>query len=474
MQQGYTLDNFFADFEATIYNNKPRYSFQELFSINFVKYDAKRIASLQLSIQQFDDNMISELIDKNAIIKKISWPAFENFIQCYLICIRDLDPWSIINSIDLMISVFECQSFLFNPKNNVHERITKQMISYFEESMSLMIPLSTFIDIESMHIHNRINDFPRLTYISTILLKSLNNMRSKPDLNNSDNIDIIKLLFDISTNLCNVYYKIGSPMLCANVFSNINILNLNRKFVSKSRLIKLRFIMGKYYLHQSNFLQSFVHLNACYRSLQLNSCPISNITRILKYLIPVGLIVGKVTDVNKLRALMRNRALTEIDSFKLNTILNIYEPLIESYKSGNFFEVYKNISNNEKYWKSIGLWIAMLQRLRILIFRNLLYQIWKLSNSNLNYELIRIGLTESLKGSEQLNAVYQIKNDISESIDDIFIDNLLSALTSSGYLKMKITADRNTILSKKDTFPDIFTVISGRFTTNPREAWLDN
>lgn len=474
MQQSYNLDHFFSDFDATINNNRPRFSFQELFSINFVKYDAKRIADLQLSIQQLDDKMISDLIEKNTTIKKISWPAFENFIQCYLICIRDLDPWSIINSIDLMISVFESQSFLFNPKNNIHERITKQMIPYFEESMSLMIPLSSFIDIESMHIHNRINDFPRLTYISTILLKALNNMRSKPDLNNSDNINIIGLLLDTSTNLCNVYYKIGSPMLCANVFSNINILNLNKRFISKSRLIKLRFVMGKYYLHQSEFLQSFIHLNACYKTLQLDLCPISNITRILKYLIPVGLIMGKVADINKLRTLTRNRALNENDYDKLNTILNIYEPLIESYKSGNFFGVYRSISNNEKYWKTIGLWIAMLQRLRILIFRNLLFQIWKFSNSNLNYEFIRTGLKESLKGIEQLNVVYQIKNDINEPIDDIFIDNLLAALTSSGYLKMKITADRNTILSKKDTFPDIFTVISGRFTANPREAWLDN
>lgn len=474
MSVNYNMDIFFQDLDAVINNNRPRILFEELFSINFVKYDPSRIASLQLSLQQFDNNTLSSIVEKNNTINKVSWPSFENFVYRYLLCIRDLDPWSVLNSIDLMISVFECQSFLFNPKIPVHQRICKQLIPLFEESMSLMIQLASFIDIESMHINNRSDNYPRLTHISTILMKALNNMRSTPDLNDSRNIDMIGLLIDTSTNLCNVYYKIGSPPLCNNVFSNVNILSLNKNLISKSRLVKLRFIMGKFYAHQGYFRQAYHHLNACFTLLRLETCPVSNIFRILKYLIPVGLLVGKVADINKVNfMLMNNRIQNEEDRIKLKILVDIYSPLIINYKTGNFHGAYKSISNNENYWKNIGLWIPMLQSLRVPIFRNLLYQIWKSSGETLSFETIRIGLHESLRGMPQLKPVYQFRNNPHDPIDDEFIENVIAGVINCGYSKMKITAEAQIILSKKDTFPEMFEVVCGRYYTSPREAWLD-
>ncbi|GAV29189.1 hypothetical protein PMKS-002671 [Pichia membranifaciens] len=475
MQQGYTLVTFFSDLDATINQKGQRRTFEELFSINFVKYDASRIASLQLEIYQLSDKEISSLIDNNPTVKRISWPAFENFVLNYLICIRDLDPSSVIRSIDLMIAVFECQSILFNPKSAFHDQICKQAIPYFEESMALMIPLSKFIDIESMHIHNRNSDYPRLTHISTILLKALNNIRSTPDLNDKLNVDKINLLFHISTNLCNVYYKIGSPILCANVFSNVNILNLNRRYINLSSLVTFRFIMGKYYAHQSNFMVSFHHLSACLKSITIDNCPMSNILIILKYIIPVGLIVGKVADISRIKAwLLDNGAQNNDEASKLNALLNIYEPLAYNYKVGNFYGVYKCISDNEAYWKHIGLWIPMLQRLRIPIFRNLAHLLWKMNGGNLTSGMLKTGLRVSMQGMETLSTAYQVKEDNYLEVDDLFVDNILASIVFNGFLKMKMNADRTLYFSKNDIFPDMYTVLSGRFPTNPREAWLDN
>lgn len=464
----------FQDLGALVNNRNPRYSFPELFSLNFVKYNPNRVASLQLSLQEHDDNSLSNMIENNKIMKKISWPAFENFLLKYLICIRDLDPWSVINSIDFMIAVFESQSMILNPKNEMHDRICKLTLPHYKESMALIIPLCTLIDVESMHIHNRTSDYQRLTHISTILLKSLNNIRSTPDLNDVSNIDKISLLFEISTNLCHVYYKIGSPILCSNVFSNVNILSLNKRFIPMSSLLKFRFVMGKYYAHQSNFMSAYHHLNSVYRSLQLETCPIRNVVVLLKYLIPVGLIVGKVTNIDKIRQLlMNNMAASETDFMKLETLFKLYEPLMQHFKSGNFYEFYKCICDNESYWKSIGLWIPMLQRLRVPILRNLFLQTWKINMETLSFATAKIALLESMKGMETLRAPYQIKNELNEPIDDVFIDNVFSSLVYNGYLKMKMTADRTIVLSKKDTFPDIFLTIVGRFPKNPKESWMD-
>ena len=474
MQQSYTLDTLFSDLDVTINQKGHRRTFEELFSINFVKYDASRIASLQLAIHQLSEKDISSIIDNNPTVKKISWPAFENFLLNYLICVRDLDPWSVIRSIDLMITVFECQSILFNPKTAFHDQISKQAIPYFEESMALIIPLSKFIDIESMHLHNRNYDYPRLTHISTILLKALNNIRSTPDLNDRMNVDKINLLFHISTSLCNVYYKIGSPILCSNVFSNVNILNLNRRYVSLSSLVTFRFIMGKYYAHQSNFMVSFHHLRACFESITVDNCPMTNILIILKYIVPVGLIVGKVADINRIRARLLKNGAQNDETRKLDALLNIYQPLVSNYKVGNCYGVYKTIFDNEAYWKHIGLWIPMLQRLRIPIFRNLAHQLWKMNGGNLTFGMLKTGLRVSMQGMETLGTAYQVKEDNYLEVDDLFVDNVLASIVFNGFLKMKMNADRTLYFSKNDIFPDMHTVLSGRFSLNPREAWLDN
>lgn len=474
MQSIYTLDTFFKDLNAIVSNTNPRFAFVEFFSLNFIKYDATRVASLQQSIQQLDDKQIYSIIESKKIVQRLSWPAFENFLANYLLCIRDIDPWSVINSIDLMITVFESTSILFNPKSTEHESISKLAVPYFKESMSLIIPLSGLIDIESMHIHNRRSDFPRLTHISTILLKALNNIRSTPEINSGTNIPKANLLLQISISLCNVYYKIGSPVLCANVFSNVNILSLNTSYIKKELIVKFRFIMGKYYAHQSSFINSYHHLIACFNGLKLDNCPPSTILLILKYLIPVGLLSGKVCDIPMIRTRLMNNSndINEIDSQKLHALLNIYELLIGHYKAGNMYGFYKCISENESYWKKIGLWIPMLQRMRIPIFRNLLYSVWRMNGNVLTYDSTKIALSVSLSGMCQLKDTYQVNYNTDE-IDDQFVANVISSLAFCGLLKVKMTGGRTFVLGKNDTFPNINKVLCGRYPTSPREAWLD-
>jgi hypothetical protein len=477
MQSPYTLQTFFNDLDNILDNNRPNRSFTELFSLNFIKYDTFRIASLQNSLQEYDSKTLSELIENNKSLKKVSWPVFENFILKYLICIRDFDPWSSINSIDLFISVFEFESLLFNPKSNLHDKLTRLLVPVFYETMPLIISFSELTDVMSMKIHNRVFDYPRLTHISSVLLKALNNIRSTSELNTELNLDKINLLIQISINLCEVYYKIGSPVLCSNVFSNINILNLNRKFIKKSSFIEFRFIMGKYYAHQSNFSISYHHLNECFKSLKLNSCPLSTITTILKYLIPVGLIVGKVANIQQLKSkffgqnAMVNENSNELNT--LNTLLNLYEPLIIEYKSGHIYGIYECISLNEEYWKKIGLWIPMLQRLRIPVFRNLTYKLWKLNNETLTFNILKHGVLISMQGLDQLKPVYHITNQSCLQINDIFIANMVTSLNFNGFMKIKMTGPTSFVLGKNDTFPNMYTIVYGRYPMNPREAWLD-
>jgi nuclear mRNA export protein PCID2/THP1 len=152
----YTLDAFWSDLNATLTGNNQRLTFTQLFTLNFLKLDPVRIGSFQVHLQQFDNKALSKLVDNNPTMKRIEWHALENFVLKYLICIRDFDPWSVIKSIDLFISVFECEALLLNTKNNdIYDKIGRIVLPCFAETMSLMVPLCEVIDIESMHIHNR-------------------------------------------------------------------------------------------------------------------------------------------------------------------------------------------------------------------------------------------------------------------------------------------------------------------------------
>lgn len=467
MSMVYSLDQFWSDLSTVLTNRNQSYTFTEFFSLNIGKYNPQRIAQLQLSLQQFDSKKLSKLIQNNPTIKSIEWPAFELFILKYLLFVRDIDPWSILKSIDLFISVLECQSMLLNTKNNnKYDKISKLFLDNFKESMDLVIQLSHLIDTKSMEIHNREMDFPRLTYVSTILLKSLNNIRSTADLNTAENYDKIQLLFDISSNLCDVYYKIGSPVLCSNVFSNVNILNLNRRLIKKSKLLRFRFIMGKYYAHQSNFISSFHHLNECFKSLCLSKCPSSAITTILKYLIPVGLIQGKIANIQLLRSHISNT------NHSLNKILDIYEPILKIFKQGNLYGFYSLIYQHENFWKSIRLWIPILQKTRVLLLRNLLLKTWKLQNGTLSWPMIRLSLLNALQRMDTLPITYQFTSNLNNDNVDEYVRNLVADVVFSGYIKLKFNG-QNLVLGKTDTFPDMHTTLTARFAGNPKEAWLD-
>lgn len=116
----------------------------------------------------------------------------------------------------------------------------------------------------------------------------------------------------------------------------------------------------------------------------------------------------------------------------------------------------------------------MLQRLRIPIFRNLAYKIWKINGGTLTFGMLKVGLQLSMQGMDSLKIAYHVKDENNQEIEDLFVDNVLTSIVFNGFLKMKMNADRTLYFSKNDIFPDMYNVLSGRFPLNPREAWLDN
>ncbi|OUM52835.1 hypothetical protein BVG19_g2064 [[Candida] boidinii] len=429
---------------------------------------ANHIPVLQKNLINITNRQLQEFISKENYLDN-NWPSFDNYVLSYLIYVRDFNPWSILDSIDLMIKVSNDLSISLN--NNTYNN---NLLYLVQDTFDILIPLIKKIDTKLMIIDKRTNNYTRLSNLSTILLKSLNNLRSDLDLNLPSNKFKQSIVMYLSIKLCQIYNLIDSPMLCNNVFSNINNLNLNAKNLQKSQLIQYRFLVGKFHFLQSNFLNAFNHFNWCFNNL--HSMTNSNIIiTILKYLIPSGLLIGKVINFNNFgnfNTIILNNA--------ANYLINLYKPLTIFYKNGDLFNFTKILFDNKNYFVKLGILSSFIQRIRILIFRNLMIKIYKINNNSLNINLITKTLILILNPNESklnfknefLFYVFNIGNN--EYLSNTYSENILINLIDNNLIKGKITASTKLIsLSKTGTFPDIYTVYQTKYPLSSSEKWMD-
>ncbi|GMM27833.1 Thp1 protein [Martiniozyma asiatica (nom. inval.)] len=440
-----------------------------LLSIN--PLEASHLASLQQNLQGISDKQITAIVDKC----NFSWPSFESFIESYLRFTSDVDPWSLLNSIDYMIEVMGSLSIALNTKNPSWLLL---LLPVLEEYIKILIPLSKLVDNESLKLKNWSDDYPRLSEISNILLKCLNNIRSDPDINQPSNKIKIVSLFNVCISLCNVYFSIDRHILCNNVFSNMNVLQLDVQLIQFKQLLQYRFIVGKFYSQQAQYTPAYNHLNWCYENLP-TKCGIVDRVKILKYLLPVGLLVGKIPDIHVLHKLITSSVANK-DATSARYFLNSILPLISAYKKGDFLRTSLIISKHENIWQKFGLWVGLTQRLKLLITRNLLVRVYMLKNKTLNISDIKIALDVSIgckieTGESLVPYIYQMIENLTPSgVERSTVENLIGLLVSNGLLKAKLQAGSNILVMSKDKpFPPVFDVY---MTNNPlpsKEAWLN-
>ncbi|KAH3670454.1 hypothetical protein OGAPHI_000969 [Ogataea philodendri] len=418
---------------------------------------SSHIAPLQKALQSYSNSQLMSNIEKIGYFDN-NWPSFESLVQNYLIFVRDFDPWSLQRSVDLLIKFYESLSVALNNAQNA------KLLVLVKESTSQIVPVAKLADQRLMNATGRINDYPRLSYMSTLLLKSLNNIRNDPELGIPSKRFKISILMFLSITLCQTYMSIDSVMLCNNVFSNINILNLDKSLISRKQLIQYRFMLGKFHLLQSNYYLAYHHFDWCFSNCHQQT-PLKNILLILKYLIPSGLLVGRCPNLAYLQSQLGNHHL-----------LQLYAPLIQCYKNGDLFSFSKLVATNQQYFANLGILVGFLQRVRILILRNLIQKVYKLQGG-LSFETVGRALrlsidpdqTRSYFGSKSL-WMYTITNG---DLDESFTETLLMTLIDANLLKAKLTPSKTIILSKSGLFPAAYNVYANSYKKNEKERWLE-
>lgn len=423
---------------------------------------APHVATLQGAIQGVSDRQVSDQVSR----LDLPSAGVEAYVEAYVRFVRDVDPWSLRDSLDLMLDVFQAFSIALNVKE---PNALALLVPLLDEYRTLLIPLTKLVDEETMRLRNWHGDYPRLSFLSSALLKCINNIRSDPDIGLASNAFKVRALLEASIALCQVYFSINKHVLCANVFSNVNVLALDMSQIHPRLLLRYRFTLGKYHAQQASYLRAFHHLNWCYTKVGPKARFASHIT-ILKYLLPVGLLVGQIPDTRYLQDLVKGSVSDpngQAGRFFLTSML----PLIAAYKKGHLEKVMTIIHRNEDLWKRLGLWIGLVQRIRLLVMRNALLRAYHLNNKVLRIADVQICMQTSIgnAASNSLPLIYSL----CETVNEYNAENLLATLVQNGLLKGKTSGTGSVIMSKDCAFPPLGQTYLKNGTLDPKEKWLD-
>ncbi|RLV93382.1 Nuclear mRNA export protein THP1 [Spathaspora sp. JA1] len=359
------------------------------------------------------------------------WSAFSNVVSSFIKLSSELDPWSLLVSFDLYTSYISDLSIAFS--NNRYGWLLSNVV---KQSINIILPGAIKLDLQLYYQEH--GGKYRLNYLASIILKMFNNIRSQINDINKYKRDIILCL---GNKLCFIYTRINQPLLCRNIFSNMNNtnLNLNTDFSNLEQL-QYRYYLAKFYLIKYQLLDSFNHLQWCL----LNTSGVKNLRLVLKLLIPISLIIGKIPNFNYIK-----QALAEEDQ----SWINMYYQLSILVRLGDLPGCLELINNHQQYLKSNNLLLLLENKLQILIMRNSIKQKWIMLNKPniLDYDSIKLD----------------------DNDDDYIIENVLVTLIDQNLIKGKIfTKLRKVALSKNEPFPNVYEIYKVKFLTNVDNKWM--
>ncbi|CCH46655.1 PCI domain-containing protein 2 [Wickerhamomyces ciferrii] len=450
-----SLDHFLNEVRSASVNSIGRdgsEQFANLLSVNLTTHQtAVRVSTLQKELQANQSLDLDKLVESQNYYDN-DWLPFNSIVVSYLKFCRDINPRSILQSHDLLLYFYNDLSIAFL-NNTYGNHMSKLMF----ETTKYLVPMMKRVDF-FLNLQNNGKKFKRLIFVSTILTKVFNHLRSLKGQSNKK-----QLILFIVNNLNKVYFTINNPLLCANIFANMNLLNLKLSQYPKAQQIEYRYILGKYYMIKNQFTKAFHHLQWSY----MKSSKIANeknTLRILRLLIPVSLLTGRIPS---------KQALSISPEFQQH-----YYPLIKYLLTGNHIGFQKYLFDNQEYFKNKLLLIPLAQRSKILIFRNLLFNIMMWTQSTrFSYDQIGTTLRLSIGSPQQQSQLFgdqYLFQIINEPIDDSFIENVCVSLNENGMIKGNVLSRARTLVcSKKEPFTNIPAVYDRLFGPSSNEKWMD-
>lgn len=350
------------------------------------------------------------------------WPAFPTVVSSFVKLCNEMDPWSVLQSFDLYTTYLNDLSVAFN--NNNFGWLLSGVI---KSTIGIVTPWALQLDTQMFFKEN--GGKYRLNYIASVILKIFNNIRI------NSNAYKESIILYLGNKLCFIYWKLDNPLLCRNIFSNMNNTNLQLADFPMVEQLKYRYYLARYYFIKYELIESFELLKWCL----IRTSSGKNQQLILELFIPISLVIGKTPNFIALKQSQRN------NQYVVN-FLSMYEEMSKAIRPGDYALFKSVVEKNHRYLKSKNL-LLLTNKMEILIYRNLVKNCWKIlgRQTTMPYNLVPIQ-------------------------DIYFKENLFVTLIDSNLIKGKLT-NKSVVLSKNDPFPKVFDIYMKRFKSKYNQ-WM--
>lgn len=381
------------------------------------------------------------------------WPAFDIVVNSLINLFNQLNPWSVLESFDLYSTYLNDVFVAFANKTKGH-----LLSSLFKETVEIVLPMAKQLDMQMLlkELHRKL----RLTYVAAVLLKGFNHIRSL--LGANDHIEAAKkrIMLFLGGKLCLIYFTLSNPLLCQNVFANMNNANFHISAFPKNEQMFYRYYLAKFYMMKYQFIDAYEHLFWCLRNTPLNHRKDNkNTTLILRDFIPVSIILGKLPNLTTILMMYYSSASTTPEFFLL------YSNLLTAIKRGSLFDLHQilNDQRNIRFLKKNNLIMIVSSKSFILTLRNLLRRVWVLGGkvNRLHYDQVAVGLRVSLNNMDistitslDVGPSTQIQEE--ETMFYLNVENCLVSLIDQNLLKGKVFPRLRVVsLAKSEVFPAV-------------------
>lgn len=405
------------------------------------------ISRLQSELQGLSDTQISQLVDQHDLFGG-NWSNFGNFVASYLRLCRDLNPGSLLQSSNLLLYYVNDMCICFT-----NSRYGHQLNELVLQTLRYVLPLFTRIDLVLNVEHGK--KFKRLTFVSTVLSKVFNYLRSVKSGSGSP------LLLFVVNELNKIYFRIGSPLLCSNILANLNqVSSLSLSQYPMAQQLEYRFILARYYLMKNQIVRSFDNLAWCYaHSLRLAND--HNNIRILRYLIPMGLLVGKLPSP---------QLLDSIPEFR-----KYFRNLVRHLRNGDHCNYQLELLLHQHYFRQHGLLFLLQQQARIVIFRNLLLNVSKMTamTTKMPFSVLETAVRLSIGDETRFGTSHSYKVVNNSQISPLqIVENVCISLIDNNLLKGSLAVkNRLLVLSRTNPFPPVYETLAQAFPYK-EEPWM--
>lgn len=380
------------------------------------------------------------------------WAAFDIAAKSFVVLANQINPWSMLESFDLYSTYLNDISVAFSNKTKGHV-----LSPLFKDVVEAIIPMAKQLDSQMLlqELHRKL----RLNYVAAILLKGFNHIRSL--LGANDHIETMKksIMLFLGGRLCLIYFQLSNPLLCQNVFSNMNNANLHISAFPLSEQMFYRYFLAKFYMVKYQFVDAYQHLMWCLQNLPLNYTKNNkNATIILRDLIPLGMVLGKRPNF----AAFMQTYYTEPS--RVPPFFKLYSQLSAAIGCGSMYQVHQilNDESNLQFLKNNSLDLIIASKSFVLTLRNLIRLVWLMGGkqNRLKYDDLGAALKVSL-GNLDILSVTTLSLAATQGNTDtpsfnLVVENCLVTLIDQNLLKGKVFPRlRVASLAKTEVFPSV-------------------